>query len=153
MALSIFFISVIFSMGIAVGSEIKNIVSATADTGGNASGDQEKIKTGDASASVDSEVFVNGEEVKIEAEIKTESKNQEASIKLVNPGTIEIITEKKECNEESDSCPVSIETKESEAENIVIAPEKKLVQENSADGFIKNVLDFFDGLIRATANN
>ena len=116
---------------------IKNSVRAEVNTGGNVTEEENKIKTGDASVSVNANNSINGEEMKVEAEIKAENDNQEVSIKVVDLGKIEII-EGENC-EENDNCDISIETENSEKDVSLSVPKKEV-------GFLEGFLDFFQGL-------
>ncbi len=122
-------------------ASIENNISATANTGGNTIKGNGTIKTGDATAQVQAENYVNGEEStqnKVEARAEVQGEGAEASV--------EANGEKKSCVAESDEgCAVEI-SGTNPADNLISEPgkaDKNMIQAvaGAIADFAKNITD------------
>jgi len=72
---------------------IKNSVSATANTGGNKIDGGGKIETGDASAEAKAKIYTNGENSEMNASAKAEANGKTAEISTDEPGNLEAVAD------------------------------------------------------------
>ncbi len=128
------------------GADIKNSVSATADTGGNTVSGNGNITTGDAKATVKSQNIVNGgENVQNKVEAKAEAQGDGAT------ASVEVNGEKKSCvSENGEGCEVEINNSTDnsasasvETENMEKTAEEKNESLNmleKIESFAKNII-------------
>jgi hypothetical protein len=104
---------------------VKNTVSATANSGGNTISGSGTIKTGNASATVNAQNYVNGgENVENKAEAKAEG----------NEASVSVNGEEKNCTaEKGESCQVELDSTFASVSENVAEPEKEAVNDKSED--------------------
>jgi hypothetical protein len=104
---------------------VKNTVSATANSGGNIISGSGTIKTGDAKATVEAKNYVNGgENVENRAEAKAEG----------NEASVSVNGEEKNCTaEKRESCQVELDSTFASVGENVAEPEKEAVNDKAED--------------------
>lgn len=107
-------------------ANVENNISATANTGGNKIEGSGTIKTGDASASVKAENYVNGEEkiqTKVEARAEVQGEGATASV--------EVNGEKKTCEASGEEgCVVEINNSTNNADDAITAEDAEGAEKN-----------------------
>ena len=127
---------------------VRNGVSATANTGGNTITGDGTIKTGDAKATVNARSYVNGgENVQNKVEAKAEVQGDGAT------ASVEVNGEKKSCTAENgEGCEVEIKSENNSASATVdetadvaekVEKEKNIIQNvvGTISGLTKDIID------------
>lgn len=120
MFLLLFFSASGFAYAENKSENVKNTVSATANTGGNKISGSGTIKTGNASATVEAKNYVNGgENVENKAEAKAEVQGEGGK------ASVSVNGEEKYCKAENgESCQVELDSSFASVGEVAVEPEK-----------------------------